>query len=293
MDYLENFRNYLSSERNAAENTVAAYIRDVKQFLSYLEKRNLTLEDTNTEVLQRYRDFLYRQGKSAATAARSLTAVRTYFRFLRNAGIIPSDPSQGVKAEPIDRRSLRVLTSKEIDKFFSLPDENTVKGIRDKAILEVLYATGIKTSELIHLNVQDVDLTTAFLRCRSKGQVRYIPLYEKAVSALRRYMDHARGELLGTKKEETLFLNCSGSPISRQGVCKILRTYQEKAGIKKSVTPNILRNTFATQMLQNGADVKSVQFMLGHSHLTTTQGYVKMIGKDIKKVYKNSHPRAK
>ncbi|MBQ3520490.1 MAG: tyrosine-type recombinase/integrase, partial [Firmicutes bacterium] len=250
------------------------------------------LDTSSTEIVAFLHDLKI-SGKSAATVNRKLASVRAFFNFLMNSGLVSSNPTADIKSPKIERKELEYLTLEEVDKLLETPDDS-IRGIRDKAILEVLYATGIRVSELIEADLEDINMRMGFITCDGEqSKARIVPLGRPARAALETYIYEARNALVKDNTEEkALFVNYYGSRITRQGLWKVLKEYGEKAGIEKKLTPNIMRNSFAVHMLQNGADLKSLQELMGHEDISATQAYLAVTKNRIKDVYDKTHPRA-
>lgn len=292
--YTKDFIEYLQRERRMSKNTLEAYKRDVQEFVAFEGSRGMTdlLETSSTEIVA----FLHNlkiSGKSAATVNRKLASVRAFFNFLMNSGLVSSNPTVDIKSPKIERKELEYLTLEEVDKLLETPD-NSIRGVRDKAILEVLYATGIRVSELIDADLEDINMRMGFITCDGEqSKARIVPLGRPARAALEKYIYEARNALVKDNEDEkALFVNYYGNRITRQGLWKVLKEYGEKAGIEKSLTPNIMRNSFAVHMLQNGADLKSLQELMGHEDISATQAYLSVTKNRIKDVYDKTHPRA-
>jgi integrase/recombinase XerD len=287
---LADFQEYLKTEKGAAPNTLASYLRDLEQFSQWLQGRE-ELGEITCDTVQSYAAWLESCGKSPATVTRCLSSVRCLCRWLCESGLRADNPAQGIKTKRAEKKPPCVLTSDEVERLLAQPQCLDSKGIRDHAMLELLYATGIRVSELIALNVEDVRLSTGVLHCAGRTKDRMIPLYPEAVRALRDYLRRGRGEL-ATQGETALFVNVSGSRMTRQGFWKLIKCYQAKAGIPKEITPHTLRHSFAAHLLENGADIQAVQEMLGHAELSTTQDYARALDRRLREVYKKSHPLA-
>ena len=242
--------------------------------------------------MEDYASALTKRGKSPATVTRSVASIKSFYSCMVNKGLVDQNPAKGVSAAKVERKLPQVLTGKEVELFLEQPECTDLKGYRDRAMLELLYATGIRVSELIELNVSDLNLPGGVLRCFSKGRARIIPLYPTAVRALGEYVNNVRPQLVDAVGETALFVNMNGERMSRQGFWKLIKYYQEKAGIQKDITPHTLRHSFAAHLLENGADLRSIQEMLGHADISSTQIYSKLINQKIKDVYKKAHPRA-
>ena len=292
MDYLAGYEAWLRCEKKAAANTLCSYLRDVRQFSQWMEGEGLPLTQATQEEIRHYAAYLGKHGKSDATIVRSVAALKSFYGFLLSIHAVPANPAKGFTPTRIERKLPAILTNKEVDLFLDQPDPSEDKGCRDKAMLEVLYATGIRVSELIALNIQDVNLPLGFIRCIGKRKERIVPLYRGAVRALEDYIVQVRPQLLEAPQQQALFVNMNGDRMSRQGFWKIIKHYQEKAGISKDITPHTLRHSFAAHLLENGADLKSIQEMLGHADISSTQIYTHIVNQKLKDVYIKSHPRA-
>ena len=262
------------------------------QFGAYLEAEGRTLRDADREAVQSYMNWMQGRGKSAASVTRFLASVKSFYNFLLAEGSVPENPAKGVTSAKVERKYPEILTAKEVELFLEQPQCVDAKGFRDHAMLELLYATGIRVSELISLDMEDLNLAAGFIRCASKGKERIIPLYHTAVKALQDYVRTVRPQLIADSDEKALFVNMNGERMSRQGFWKIIKHYQEKAGIEKDITPHTLRHSFAVHLLENGADLRSIQEMLGHADISSTQIYTHVVKRQLKDVYQKAHPRA-
>jgi len=272
---IEAFIDYLEHRKRASKNTVISYRRDLMQLAVYLEGQGIYEASKVTKTcLNSYILYLERQGKATTTISRVLASIKAFFHYEFGEGKIRRDPAELLKTPKIEKKPPVILTVKEVDAFLQQPAGSSAKEIRDKAMLELLYATGIRVSELIGLQVDDVNLTVGFITCRDGQKERMIPFGKTATQSLRRYLSDARGKLLKGVESEWLFTNCSGKPMSRQGFWKIVKFYGEKAGIREDITPHTLRHSFAAHLISSGADIQAVQTMLGHADLATTQMYV-------------------
>lgn len=290
---IEDFISYLKNGRKASENTVVSYKRDILAFCAYIE--GLGIDDvrdiSRTNVIA-YEYGLERNGKSSATVLRSIASLRAFFKYLLSVNAIESNPADGVNMPKVERKDPCILTLENVEKLLNAPDISTDKGMRDRAMFETLYATGIRVSELISISIENVSLELEFIKCaRSDGRDRIIPIGSKALTALNTYINGPRSRMLRNNSEKTLFVNCSGSPMTRQGFWKIIKEYSRKADIGQ-ITPHMLRHSFAAHLVENGAPLSSVQEMMGHSYLATTQIYARLAGDRLKDVYSKSHPRA-
>lgn len=291
-DLFEAYEEYLKTEKKASENTVSSYLRDVHQFAHAMEERSVDLLDVVMQDVEEYVHLLSRRGKSPATVTRSVASIKSFYNCLMALGRVEQNPTKGVTSVKVERKLPQVLTGKEVELFLEQPECTDLKGYRDRAMLELLYATGIRVSELIALDVDDLNLPGGVLKCYSKGKERIIPLYPAAIRALNEYVHNIRPQLVESVDETALFLNMSGERMSRQGFWKLIKHYQEKAGIKKDITPHTLRHSFAAHLLENGADLRSIQEMLGHADISSTQIYSRLMNQKIKDVYRKAHPRA-
>lgn len=292
MDYLIGYEAWLSQEKKAASNTLSSYLRDVRQFSEWLSEKGVALPQVAQSDVKRYVSYLERKGKSNSTIVRSVASLKSFYNYMLSIRSVAANPAKGISPTRTERKLPAILSSKEVDLFLDQPDPSDPKGCRDKAMLEVLYATGIRVSELISLNIQDVNLSVGFIRCAGKQKERIVPLYRTAIKALTSYISEVRAQLLENPHEIALFVNMSGERMSRQGFWKIVKHYQEKAGIKKEITPHTLRHSFAAHLLENGADLKSIQEMLGHADISSTQIYTQVVNQKLRDVYAKAHPRA-
>ena len=286
------YEDFLKTEKQASSNTVSSYMRDVCQFAAAMDSKSVPLTQVANQDVEDYASAVTKRGKSPATVTRSVASIKSFYSCMVNKGLVDQNPAKGVSAAKVERKLPQVLTGKEVELFLEQPECTDLKGYRDRAMLELLYATGIRVSELIELNVSDLNLPGGVLRCFSKGRVRIIPLYPTAVRALGEYVNNVRPQLVDAVGETALFVNMNGERMSRQGFWKLIKYYQEKAGIQKDITPHTLRHSFAAHLLENGADLRSIQEMLGHADISSTQIYSKLINQKIKDVYKKAHPRA-
>jgi integrase/recombinase XerD len=291
--YGDKFAGYLQDVKKMAHNSVTAYVRDLNEFEAYIAKRGTgDLKETAGSDTAAWLMELKRENRSSATIGRKLASVRAFFKYMNSEGIMSTDPSVDIKTPKVARKDVEYLTIDEIENLLSRPDTSP-KGIRDRAILEALYATGMRVTELIEMNKDDVNLRMGFVTLHGNhGKARIIPLGRPARAALEEYIYEDRAKLLRGKKEKALFLNYYGERITRQALWKIMKGYALQAGISKNITPQILRNSFAVHMIQNGADLKTLQELLGHEDLAATQIYLSVTKNKIKDVYDRSHPRA-
>jgi integrase/recombinase XerD len=290
------FLTHVRVERGLSANTVTAYRRDLVKFDDFAKKRKLTLESVSRDNLVEFLASLYRQKLESRTVARHLVTLRNFFRFAQLQELIATDPSLNLESPKIRRALPGYLRLEEIERLLAQPDDKTPLGLRDHAMLDVLYSTGLRVSDLISLRVMDLDTAVGCIRCIGKGdKERIVPIGKKALALVERYLRDARPKLIGKGKQAlatTLFINRRGAPLSRVGVWKILSAYGRKAGLRSSLTPHMLRHSFATHLLERGADLRSVQLMLGHSDISTTQIYTHVVEERLKQIYKAHHPRA-
>ena len=291
-DYLALYRSYLTTEKHMSANTVSSYMRDLGQYQEWLAQKKTDLKKAKNAVLQEYVKRLEQLGKSPATTSRFLASSKSFYGYMFAKGYIKTNPTAAVKAQKVPKSYPEILTNKEVELFLEQPKCVDEKGFRDHAMLELLYATGIRVSELINLDVDDLNLPAGLVVCRSKGKERSIPLYPGAVKALQDYVLHIRDRIITSDEEKALFVNMNGERMTRQGFWKIIKYYQEKAEIKKDITPHTLRHSFAAHLLENGADLHSIQEMLGHADISSTQIYTHIVKKQLKDVYQKAHPRA-
>lgn len=293
IDFIRAYENYLNNVKHASKNTLASYMRDIRQFSAWLRARQqLDVVDANSASISLYFAELEREGRSAATVSRNLASLRNFYAYLISTGFLDKTPITNIQIQKAEKKLPQILTGREIELLLSQPVCVDAKGYRDKAMLEVMYATGIRVTELIDLNLEDVNLEQGIIKCAGVHKVRVIPLYPAALQALKVYVQEIRAGLLENPDETALFLNMSGYRMSRQGFWKILKHYQETAHIEKEITPHTLRHSFAVHLLENGADVGVVQELMGHSDISSTQMYTHMINQKLKSVYEKCHPKA-
>ncbi len=286
------FVEYLEKDKKVARNTLQSYTRDIKQFSNYIESKKLDVSSVSGADVRDYVSYMQIEGKAASSVSRSLASVRALYGYLLLKGKVPEDPTYKLKTPKAEKKLPQILTTDEVDTLLRCPDKASPKGLRDKAMLELLYATGIKVSELIALNLSDADLDVGFLKCMSESDLRIIPLGKTAIKALKDYITSSRLLMVALPEENALFVNCNGSRMTRQGFWKLIKSYASLANIHKDITPHTLRHSFAAHLLENGADLASIQEMLGHKDIVSTQVYTKLMKNHIREVYNKAHPRA-
>ena len=294
LDLIQDYENNLVNVKQASANTVSSYIRDIRQYSQWLGKfTDLNLLQVDSSHIGSYLTYLQSQGRAGATASRTLASLKNFYNYLISAGFLEESPvSSDIHVQRGEKKLPQILTGKEVEMLLAQPACVDSKGYRDKAMLEVMYATGIRVTELIELNIADVNLDLGIIKCNQSKKSRVIPLYPAALRALSIYIRDVRVLMLADPAEQALFVNVSGSRMSRQGFWKILKFYQAKAGIEKDITPHTLRHSFAVHLLENGADLGSLQELMGHSDISSTQVYTHMINQKIKSVYEKCHPKA-
>ena len=294
LDLIHAYENYLTKVKQASGNTVSSYMRDVRQFSEWLRRsEGLDVLGARQVNISGYLTYLQAQGKSGATASRTLASLKNFYAYAVSSGFLEDSPiSADIHVERGEKKLPQILTGKEVELLLAQPACVDSKGYRDKAMLEVMYATGIRVTELIDLNCDDVNLDLGIIKCSGAKKSRAIPLYPAALRALSVYLRDVRPVMVADPKENALFVNISGGRMSRQGFWKILKFYQTKAGIEKEITPHTLRHSFAVHLLENGADLGSLQELMGHSDISSTQLYTHMINQKLKAVYEKCHPKA-
>ncbi len=288
---MSDFINYLEHDKCVSENTLQSYSRDIRQFADYIDQNNINITQTTKNDISNYINQMSECGKAASSVSRSAATLRALFSYLQLKGAIATNPTFKMKTPKIEKKMPQILTPAEVDRLLSCPNSKTPKGKRDKAMLELLYATGIKVSELIGLNLTDVDLDFGYLKCIGESDVRIIPLGKTAVNALKDYINNCRPSMT-SQEENALFVNLGGKAMTRQGFWKLVKTYTKTAAIAKDITPHTLRHSFAAHLLENGADLTSIQEMLGHKDIASTQMYTRLMKNHIREVYNKAHPRA-
>ena len=292
---VDTFLLHLKVERGLAKNTLDSYRRDLNKFIGYLHRQGIiNLNDVDRRMIMSFMEDLHNHNRAAATISRNLAAIRSFYSFLLQENMVSSNPSAELDAPKIPKRLPNVMTVSQVARLMEQPNGKNAAGMRDKAMLELLYATGIRVSELVDLDLVDVNLEMGFLRCLGKGsKERIVPMGQKAVEAVGTYLQKGRVKLVRNSEVEAVFVNIHGGRLTRQGFWKILKKYVRQAGFEGDITPHTLRHSFATHLLENGADLRAVQEMLGHSDISTTQIYTQVTAIHLRDVYQQSHPRAK
>ena len=290
-EQIKNYINYLKNVKHSSDNTVSSYRRDLTKMYDFMKKSGIDdVHGINATSLGTYVLHLEKSGKSSATVSRNIASLKSFFAFLMREGIMTENPAELLKPPKIEKKAPEILTVEEVNLLLEQPSKNTSKEIRDKAMIELLYATGLRVSELISLKITDINLKLNYINCHDTGKDRIIPIEDAAKYALENYVNKVRPEMC--KNNMYLFTNCKGEPMTRQGFWKIIKLYAKRAGIDKDITPHMIRHSFASHLVNNGADLRAVQEMLGHSDISTTQIYLKNKNSRIKEVYDKSHPRA-
>ena len=291
--YVKEYTSFMTDIRHKSLNTVESYKRDVTQYISYLDGTGVTdISSTTKTTVLSYLLYLQKEGRASSTVSRTLASLRSYYLFMMQNGVVKSNPTSNLEAPHVEKKIPKILSGEEVELLLEQPKNCDNKGIRDKAMLELLYATGIRVSELINLDVSDVNVPMSFVRCKGGKKERIIPMGHQAKDALENYINNVRKYMVKDENETALFVNCSGARLSRQGFWKLIKYYQHIAGIETDITPHTLRQSFAAHLLENGADLHSIQEMMGHADISSTQVYSRMMNSKIKDVYAKAHPRA-
>lgn len=286
------FLEFIQNDKKLSNNTLQSYKRDISQYENYINTHQINYIKVNDNDIKVYLKYLEEEGKKTSTISRNLASIRSFYQFLLRNKKVKSDPTENIQSPKIDKKAPSVLSSKEVELLLGQPKSVDLKGIRDKAMLEFAYATGMRVTEIISLDITDVNINEGFVICRNSEKQRTIPLGGISVKALKEYLEKARPVLIKDENEKALFVNINGKRLTRQGFWKIVKYYKEQAHITKDITPHVLRHSFATHLLQNGADLKAIQSMLGHSDISSTQVYMQFQNENIKNIYKKAHPRA-
>lgn len=286
------FLEFLENDKKLSSNTLQSYKRDIIQFQEYLDNERLNYSKLGQQEIKEYIEYLKKIGKKTSTISRNLASIRSFYQFELRSKKVKKDPTEGMQSPKIEKKAPSILSSAEVELLLEQPSDVDLKGIRDKAMLEFAYATGMRVTEIISLNIGDVNFENAYVVCANGNKKRNIPLGNLSLKALEEYVKNARPIMIKKETEKALFVNVNGKRLTRQGFWKIIKYYKEQANISKDITPHVLRHSFATHLLQNGADLKSIQVMLGHSDISSTQVYMKFQDDNIKNIYNKAHPRA-
>ena len=286
------FLEFLQNDKKLSDNTLQSYRRDILQFEKFLDANDINFSKATEENIEDYLKELQKEGKKTSTASRSLATIRSFYQYLLRTKKVKEDPTVSIQSPKIEKRVPSVLTSEEVELLLDQPKDVDLKGTRDKAMLEFAYATGMQVTEIIDLNIDDVNFDENTVLCSNGKKARIIPLGTLAEKALKEYVEDARPIMVKDETNKALFVNVNGDRLTRQGFWKIVKYYKEQAHIEKDITPHVLRHSFATHLLQNGADLKSIQAMLGHSDISSTQIYAQFQTPELKNIYKKAHPRA-
>ncbi len=290
---VQKFIGFLEKDKRLSLNTLQSYRRDIEQYITYLEELNLhSISSTNKTTVIAYLLHLQKKGRATSTISRNLASIRSFYQYISKNKIIENDPTTELESPKVEKKLPQILSTQEVELLLEQPKCIDLKGYRDKAMLELLYATGIRVTELISLNVIDLNMEMGFIKCSKGTRERMIPIGSIAITALQEYINKARSLLIQNIDETALFVNINGKRLTRQGFWKIIKIYKNQAKINKDITPHTLRHSFAAHLLENGADLRSIQEMLGHSDISSTQIYAQMAKNKIKEIYKKTHPRA-
>jgi integrase/recombinase XerD len=290
---VQRFVNFLERDKRLSMNTLQSYRRDIEQYFNYLHEINLqNISNSNKTTVIAYLLYLQKKGRATSTISRNLASIRSFYQYIAKNKLIDHDPTAELESPKVEKKLPQILSPEEVELLLDQPQCVDLKGYRDKAMLELLYATGIRVSELIQLDMQDLNMDLAYIKCNKGTRERMIPIGSMAISALKEYLNKSRPLLIQNNDEKALFVNINGGRLTRQGFWKIIKQYKNQAQISKDITPHTLRHSFAAHLLENGADLRSIQEMLGHSDISSTQIYAQIAKNRIKEVYKKTHPRA-
>ncbi|HHW32403.1 MAG TPA: site-specific tyrosine recombinase XerD [Clostridiaceae bacterium] len=290
---IKEYMNFLEKDKQLSHNTLQSYKRDIEQYLTYLQQINLNnISNTTKTTILTYLMYLQKKGRATSTVSRNLASIRSFYQFIAKNKAIDHDPTSDLESPKVEKKLPQILSTQEVELLLEQPKCKDLKGYRDKAMLELLYATGIRVSELISLDLSDINLQGGYIRCNKGARERTIPIGSIAAEALQEYIEKARVHLVKDSNNQALFVNVNGGRLTRQGFWKIIKLYKNQAKINKDITPHTLRHSFAAHLLENGADLRSIQEMLGHSDISSTQIYAQLAKNRIKEVYKKTHPRA-
>lgn len=290
-NYVTMFIEYLTDTKNSSSNTILAYERDIERYKEYIDSLGISLKNASNDDVLAFKSKLVDSGLSTSSVSRAMSSVRAFYQFLISKNVVNSNPAKGIKNDKVSKNPFEILSSEEVDRLLAQPSGSDPKSLRDKAMIELMYATGIKVSELVSLSLSNVNLKMEYIKCSNGDKERIILIHKKAVTALKNYIDNARKFLVVSKTESALFVNINGEQMTRQGFWKILKSYASDAGINKTITPGILRHSFATHLLENGADIKEIKDILGHSDLASTQIYMQYLKSQLNGGFLKYHPR--
>ena len=290
--YVSNFTDFLVNDKKLSDNTLQSYRRDIEHYMSYVDNNNLDFKTANKTSIITYLMYLQKEGKATSTISRNLASIRSFYQYMVRTKVVTEDPTEGLESPKMEKKLPKILSVSEVNLLLEQPKCVDLKGYRDKAMLEVLYATGIRVSELINLDLEDVNLEMGFIKCKSAHKARVIPVGGTACEAISAYLKEARNAMIHTDKETALFVNTNGGRLTSQGFWKFIKQYKNQAKISMDITPHTLRHSFATHLVENGADLRSIQEMLGHSDISSTQIYAQLANNKLKEVYQKHHPRA-
>lgn len=292
-ELVNQFVRYLEREKNLSKNTLQSYRRDIEQFTEFLENNQYkSAEKATKSIIVAYILHLEKMGRATSTISRNIVSLKSFYQYLLKSRVIKDDPLTDIRPPKVEKKIPGILSTEDVELLLEQPKTVDLKGYRDKAMLELLYATGIRVSELISLNIKDVNLNMEFIRCKNTRSERIIPIGKLCAGALYDYINKVRKVIIRTDAEDALFVNMSGTRISRQGFWKLIKQYAKQANITKEITPHTLRHSFAAHLLENGADLQSIQSMLGHADISSTQIYAQLMNNKLKDVYAKAHPRA-
>lgn len=291
---VSDFLNFLKKDKKVSKNTFESYSRDIEQFETYFSSNTVgtELEQIDKDYINTYVEYLKENGKAVSTISRNLASLRSFFQYLCKIKVIKENPTVEIQSPKAQKKAPSILSSDEVNLLLEQPKDVDLKGIRDKAMLELAYATGMRVTEIISLNIEDVNLTQGYVVCKSSSKSRIIPIGSLSIKALDEYIKKSRNVLIKNDDTKALFVNINGGRLTRQGFWKIIKYYKEQAHISKDITPHVLRHSFAAHLLQNGADLRSIQTMLGHSDISSTQVYMQFQETGLQSTYKKAHPRA-
>jgi integrase/recombinase XerD len=290
---VQKFISFLERDKRLSLNTLQSYKRDIDQYIAYLQEINLlSVVNSNKTTVIAYLLHLQKKGRATSTISRNLASIRSFYQYITKIKMIEQDPTSELESPKVEKKLPQILSTQEVELLLEQPKCVDLKGFRDKAMLELLYATGIRVSELISLNLSDINLEIGFVKCNKGTRERMIPIGSIAIAAILEYLNKSRGLLIQQSDEKALFVNINGRRLTRQGFWKIIKQYKNLAKISKDITPHTLRHSFAAHLLENGADLRSIQEMLGHSDISSTQIYAQIAKNKIKEIYKKTHPRA-